>query len=219
MPKVGVIIVDPQLDFCSKAGSLYVPFGEECIVEINKLRSALNSLDVKHYYISKDWHPRDHVSFADNNNAALFSEIQVGGRTQVMWPRHCVQDTHGAEISPNLFTTQNDIIIHKGTRSDTDSYSAFGSEDGKSEITPLFIHLQNDAITHLVIVGLAFDFCVCSTAKDAHDYGFETAVCVSATGCVNDSGFLKERDNMLAKGIKIIADIEGVCGWVRSLNL
>jgi len=46
--------------------------------------------------ILKDWHPKDHISFASNHeNAEPFTEKHVKGKNwdivvQKMWPDHCV---------------------------------------------------------------------------------------------------------------------------------
>ena len=44
---------------------------------------------------------------------------------QIMWPRHCVQDTWGSECHPDLVRDESDVIVYKGTSATIDSYSAF----------------------------------------------------------------------------------------------
>jgi nicotinamidase/pyrazinamidase len=56
-----LIIVDVQNDFC-EGGSLAVPNANQVIPVINHFRERF-----EHVYISKDWHPADHCSFASNN--------------------------------------------------------------------------------------------------------------------------------------------------------
>ena len=216
--KVALIIVDPQHDFCSPTGALYVPSGEEVIPEINRLRQALDELGVKDYFMSKDWHPSNHVSFVTNNpGATLFSEVTLpDGVKQVMWPVHCVQQGSGAMFSSDLIIKNDDIIIEKGCKSDTDSYSAFGSEDGVKEITPLHQHLLKAAVTHVIVVGLAFDYCVSYTAKDASKFGFKTCVVLSATRSVSDETRVKETNNLTRIGVKLLNSIEETVEWVRS---
>jgi nicotinamidase/pyrazinamidase len=207
--KTALIIVDPQIDFCSPAGSLYVPFGEDVIREINKLRLECDKAKVEHCFISRDSHPLNHVSFVDSHpGSKLYEEIVfANGTKQVMWPRHCVQGSVGAEISPDLNTYNSDIIIDKGTQSHIDSYSAFGSEDG-TEKTPLLEHLIKANITHLIVVGLAFDYCVSYTAKDAAKHGFKVLVIGSATASTSEEGYVREKKEMESLGVRIIENIK-----------
>jgi nicotinamidase/pyrazinamidase len=185
---------------------------------VNKLRAALEP-KVQDFFVSKDWHPADHVSFVSNHpGAVVFSEITLDdGTSQVMWPPHCVENTPGAEVSPTLVLKVSDFIIHKGTRPNIDSYSAFGSANG-IEKTPLLDTLQKRGITHLIVVGLAFDFCVSFTAKDAAKYGFHTSVVLSATGCTSDQGFLRERNEMVQAGVQLLDDVPHAIEWVNKIT-
>lgn len=203
--KTALIIVDPQIDFCSKTGALFVPYAGEVILEINALREACE-FDL--CFISKDSHPPDHISFVDNNpGAELYKEIEINGVKQMMWPRHCVRGSVGSCITPYLHTLKSDIIIKKGCLKHTDSYSAFGSEDG-TEKTQLLKLLRDANITHVVVVGLAFDYCVCFTAKDSAKYGFQTSVISSATAATSSEGFTRAKLDMESCGINIFKNIK-----------
>jgi len=49
---------------------------------------------------TQDWHPADHISFFTNHEGkAAFETIDLGGREQILWPSHCVQNT---DLIPNL---------------------------------------------------------------------------------------------------------------------
>lgn len=86
-----------------------------------------------------------------------------------------------------LKTEELDTIVHKGTLDDQDAYSAFGC--GK-EITKLGAVLKENGIQKVFIVGLAFDFCVGSTAIDSAKNGFDTYILMDYTKSVAD-GFEK----------------------------
>lgn len=97
MPRA-LIIVDIQNDFCDR-GSLAVPEANQIIPIINSLRTKKWDLIV----FTKDWHPSDHISFAKNNNAKEYTKIKLkNGVDQMMWPKHCVQNTKGAELHKDL---------------------------------------------------------------------------------------------------------------------
>jgi nicotinamidase/pyrazinamidase len=143
-----LIIVDVQNDFCP-GGALAVPSGHEVIPVINRL--------LKHRWLSvatMDWHPDDHCSF----------EPQGGP-----WPPHCVQETAGAELHPELDTAQIKLTITKGSHPDEEAYSGFhGTELAKI--------LREKGVTGVVVCGIATDYCVRATAHDALQEGFEVLV-------------------------------------------
>lgn len=183
MPVFALIIVDPQTDFGSSSGSLYVPQGEQIVAATNELRAALAEKMGENVFITLDWHPADHISFYTNHEgAAPYTQLTLpNGEIQDMWPPHCVQGSDGAGILPGLVQQPTDTLVHKGCLQSVDSYSGFGSADGKSEITPLHAELQRRGVTHVFVCGLAFEFCVSATAKDAARLGYKTCVVSSAT--------------------------------------
>ena len=62
-----------------------------------------------------------------------------------------------------------------------DSYSGFGSAP---EVTTLLADLQSKGVTKLYCVGLAYDYCVGSTACDGAKNGFKTYLVSDATKSV-----------------------------------
>ncbi len=67
--------------------------------------------------LTRDWHPHDHTSFAENHpGSQLFQTIKLEdtGVEQVMWPTHCVQGTKGSEFHSDLEIIETDVIINKG---------------------------------------------------------------------------------------------------------
>jgi nicotinamidase/pyrazinamidase len=146
-----LIIVDYQNDFARPDGALSVPGGEEIAAPINA-HAASGDYDL--VLATRDWHPRDHGSFAAQ-----------GGP----WPEHCVQDTDGAALHPDLDTAPIDAIVDKGTDPGTDGYSGF-------DATGLAQRLRDDGVDAVTIVGLATDYCVRNTALDALREGFAVRV-------------------------------------------
>ena len=86
---------------------------------------------------------------------------------QKLWPAHCIQNSPGAELHPNLRIVdkntdpmkRNVIHVQKGSRSDIDSYSAF-FDNCKLNETTLNSDLKKYGITDLYVCGLAGDVCV-----------------------------------------------------------
>ena len=68
----------------------------------------------------------------------------------------------------------SDIILNKGLLVNVDSYSGFAfNSKGGSELKDI---LDEAKAKEVYVVGLAFDFCVGSTALDAKKCGFKTFV-------------------------------------------
>lgn len=183
LENTALVVVDVQNDFLPD-GNLAVPEGDEVIEIINKITRSIKFGGG--IYFSKDWHPWDHISFASNHNGKnVFSKtILNDGTEQMLWPDHCVQDTHGAEINCNVNIPEGAVVIHKGYTSDSDSYSAFGNGICLGRGTSLGAELRERNVKTVIIVGLAYDVCVLNTAVDAKKEGFDAIVlkdaCVSS---------------------------------------
>jgi len=151
-----LIIVDVQNDFCP-GGALPVPEGDEILDTVGLLAAGVPLV-----VATRDWHPPDHGSFVDQ-----------GG----VWPVHCVRDTPGAQLHPDL-RARIDAIIDKGHARDREGYSGF-------EGTTLERLLRERGIDTVHVVGLALDYCVKATALDARAAGFKVVVHSDATRAVN----------------------------------
>ncbi len=195
-----LIIIDLQNDFCP-GGALAVPEGDEIIPLINKL-----SKKFKRVVATQDWHPTDHISFAANHpKKKEYDLIEHKGIEQVLWPKHCVSGTKGAEFHPDLNTENVDLILRKGTNPEIDSYSAF-QENDKKTITGLEGYLKNLNVRQTYFCGLALDYCVFYSAMDSIKIGFETYVIIDGTrGIDSPKGNIDESLTVMKeKGIKII---------------
>ena len=203
---LALLIIDVQRDF-AEGGALAVPDGNAVVPKINALRAGLNR---PHIYKSQDWHPQDHTSFYTNNAGAVpFSTVELSSGPQVMWPPHCVQGSEGAEFISGLNhgDTDSDGIILKGTNPAVDSYSAFGdATPGHSlEKTELEINLAYDGVKTVVVCGLALDYCVSYTAKDAAAAGFKTYVVLDACRGIAAESIDKEIGEMTEAGVIIVS--------------
>ncbi|CAK9821764.1 Exosome complex component RRP4 [Anthophora retusa] len=190
-PKSAFLIVDVQNDFIT--GSLNIKQcaaqhdGSEVIEPINRL---LETVQFDAVFYSLDWHPMDHVSFIDNLHlrevdpssgiskeaAQVYDTVTFRGPPllkQRLWPRHCIQDSWGAELHKDLKIIDNGIKIYKGTNPEVDSYSVFWDNKKMME-TSLSSQLQGKNATDIYICGLAYDVCVGATAVDALKSGYRT---------------------------------------------
>lgn len=191
-----LIVVDVQNGF-TPGGNLAVANADEIIPKINQLAQKF-----EHIVLTQDWHPDQHISFADNHpNKKPFETIELDYGRQVLWPKHCVQGTHDAEFHPHLNIPTAQLIIRKGCHQNIDSYSAFMEADRKTP-TGLNGYLREHQISTVFIVGIATDFCVAWTAIDAAELGFDTYVIEDACKAIDLNGSLQQAwQDMLQKGV------------------
>jgi nicotinamidase/pyrazinamidase len=165
-----LILVDLQYDFCP-GGALAVAHGDETIEVANRLIPYFSTV-----VATQDWHPADHDSFAIRHPGKQPGDvIELAGAPQVLWPPHCVQGTHGAELHADLRRTKITEVFHKGTDRTIDSYSGF-FDNGHKKATGLAEWLRERWITRVYVMGLATDYCVKATVLDARGLGFDTWV-------------------------------------------
>lgn len=195
-----LILIDLQNDFC-EGGSLAVS-------EADVVISCANILQEKFDFIvaTKDWHPKEHVSFAENHpGKSIGDAIIVNGVEQRLWPVHCVQHTPGAEFHPELNTSRIKQIFFKGSDKTVDSYSAFFDNKHLRE-TGLGHYLKASQIEEVYLMGLATDYCVKYSCLDAISLGFNTFVVEDACrGVECQRGDVKNAFSaMQAKGAYLI---------------
>ena len=156
-----LLIVDVQNDFLP-GGSLAVARGDEVVAVLNRY---LQIFTVKKLpvYATRDWHTLRHCSFRAR-----------GGP----WPPHCVADTRGAQFAAALKLPPSAVVISKATSAEQDAYSGF-------EGTDLDTSLRAANITRLYIGGLATDYCVLNTVRDALRLGYEVQLLGDAIRAVD----------------------------------
>lgn len=163
-PRTALVVVDVQNDFADPGGSLYVREGERVVPVANGEIAEAEAAGAFIVY-TQDWHPETTLHFEKD-----------GG----LWPVHCVHDTWGAELHPDLLV--QGPVVRKGT-SGEDGYSAFSVRDplsGAAASTQLQ-SLLDPSVRRLVIVGLAGDYCVRETALDGRRLGYDVEVPLGLT--------------------------------------
>jgi nicotinamidase/pyrazinamidase len=178
-PGDALIIVDVQNDFCA-GGALAIENGDDVVPVLNRWIAAAVAKRVP-IYVSRDWHPVGHISFAPQ-----------GGP----WPPHCIQDSEGARFHPQLHLPDSVVKITKGVRFDQDQNSVFDQ-------TGLSYQLRLTGITRLWVGGLAEDVCVLATVLDARRDGFEAVLIENATKSVSRERSEAARRQMREAGAMI----------------
>jgi nicotinamidase/pyrazinamidase len=162
--KKALIVVDMQNDFCG-GGAQEVSGAEDAMSAIN----ALPDDDYEAIVFTMDWHPANHCSFGENDEA---------------WPVHCVANTEGAELHPDLSPhsgIEARMCFYKGADPDVEEYSALDPTTTPNALTEFLGEL---GVKVLDVVGVATNYCVKETAEDAITEGYDANVllwcCVAA---------------------------------------
>ncbi|MBK9130824.1 MAG: isochorismatase family protein [Gammaproteobacteria bacterium] len=166
-----LIVVDVQKDFLP-GGRLAVPHGDEVIPVLNRYISLFQGRGLP-VFLTRDWHPPEHCSFQSR-----------GGP----WPSHCVAATAGAEFASTLDIPTGTPVISKGTERGKDAYSGF-------EGTDLDRRLEKLGVSRVFVGGLATDYCVLNTVRDALAGGLRVVLLRDACRAVN----VQARDGVRAE--------------------
>ncbi|MBA4396052.1 MAG: nicotinamidase [Syntrophus sp. (in: bacteria)] len=165
-PGDALSVTDVQNDFLP-GGALGVAGGDRIIPPLNRV-IALFHKDNLPLFFTRDWHPPDHCSFQSQ-----------GGR----WPPHCAQNTPGADFALGLNIPQSAVIISKGTQKDSEQYSTFYGRDAAGH--PQSDLMKKFGVRRIFIAGLATDYCVLNSVKDALAAGHEVYVLADAVCAVD----------------------------------
>ncbi len=156
-----LLIADVQHDFLP-GGALGISGGNEIVPVLLTYIHRFHSKALP-IFLTRDWHPANHCSFKSQ-----------GGP----WPVHCVAGSPGS-LPPRAFEAPlSAVIIYKAIDPNEEAYSAF-------QHTPLHRHLQAVGVQRLFIGGLATDYCVLNTVKDARALGYEVYLLIDGIKAVN----------------------------------
>ena len=193
-----LVIIDVQNDFLIN-GSLEVPNGNDVIEPINHI--------IENYALvvaTKDWHPLNHVSFASNHPGKKIGDVvKVNNLDQILWPKHCVQESRGSDFPTILNFKAINKIIYKGTNSQIDSYSGF-HDNGKIRSTGLSDYLKSNNVTSIDFVGLATEYCVKFSVLDSIKEGIKTRVILKGIKGIDFEESSKALNEMESKGADLL---------------
>ena len=104
-----------------------------------------------------------------------------------MFPPHCVKDTEGSKIIPELEVLERDKIIKKRR------YSAFYGTD-------LDLFLRDNQVEEIYLVGVCTNICVLYTAADARNISYKVNIYKDGVASFDEEAHkfaLKELENTL----------------------
>jgi nicotinamidase/pyrazinamidase len=180
-----LIIVDVQNDFC-EGGSLAVAGGAAVARAISSHLRADGAgyaqvVATKDSHVDPGSHFSDHPDYAES------------------WPPHCVAGTSGAEFHPDLDTSPITTVFFKGAHAA--AYSGF--EGAEETGTLLADWLRSRDVDEVDVVGIATDYCVRATARDAVRGGFATRVLLDLTAGVAPDSTAAAVEELRAAGVQL----------------
>lgn len=183
-----LIVVDVQNDFLP-GGRLGVNDGDAVVPVLNRYIARFREAGLP-VVATRDWHPPGHCSFTAQ-----------GG----IWPEHCVADTDGAAFAAGLELPDDAMVVSKADTVEADAYSGFQG-------TELAAELNRRGVTRVFVGGLATDYCVLNTVRDALAADFEAILLADAVRAVDvePGDGARAIEQMRAKGATTITveDIE-----------
>ena len=149
-PQAGdaLLIINVQRDFLA-GGALPIPAAETVIAPLNTCIAQFAAANLP-VFATREWHPPDHCSFRAQGGA---------------WPANCVAGSAGAQFPAVLELPAATHVVSKAMRSDVNTYSDFANTD-------LHQQLQRLGVCRLMVGGLATDYSVLYTVRDALRLGY-----------------------------------------------
>ena len=180
MPRA-LIVVDVQKDFV-EGGTLACAGGKALASAISDY--ILKSGDSYEVVVaSKDWHP---VDFEDEH----FKQF----------PLHCIAGSPGSEFADELNAQAIDEVFYKGQSHA--GFSAFQGINTDDEELHLYLteRMQIDTVD---IVGIATDYCVYETAKQAWNLNYVTMVIADLCVPVDKEAALAKLQDLSNIGVQL----------------
>ncbi|CAL6072493.1 Pyrazinamidase/nicotinamidase [Hexamita inflata] len=180
-----LLIVDMQYDFM-EGGPLAVAGGLSLIPNIQKITTEYDNI-----FSTQDFHPKNHIGFASSHNMTPFT--QKDG--EMLWPDHCIENTKGAQIVAEL-----DNCIPQKNKYLKGLYKTNGYSIGEHAEFMNMIK-QFDQVD---ICGVAFDYCVKSSAISIVKNVKHTRVLTKLCKSVNPQDDAKFRTELISAGVELI---------------
>jgi nicotinamidase/pyrazinamidase len=186
-----LIVVDVQNDFC-EGGSLAVSGGAMVAAAITK-HLTRTSYDL--VVASMDWHE------AGTDNCGHIALPPSRPDFIDSWPEHCIAESAGAQLHPHLDTALIDVLIRKGYG--VPAYSAFeGVDEHGSTLAQV---LAAKGIDHVVVCGLATDYCVAATVRSSLAAGLATTLLMELTAAVHQNSVDAVDAELRAAGARVVS--------------
>jgi nicotinamidase/pyrazinamidase len=186
-------------------GELPVADGEQIVSPVNALLKAAGAHGIA-TFTTQDWHPRETAHFAAEPNFTT------------TWPVHCVAETPGAELHPDIELSDATERFIKGFEplergEDDTSYSGSNAINADGESLPNW--LRSEGVTEVALGGLALDYCVKATALDLkQEAGLDVTVITDSTRAITPETGRQALEELEAAGVRLATTAE----WLERLE-
>jgi len=128
-----------------------------------------------------------------------------GDNVEEHWPVHAIPGTEGFELIPGLpRPTDYDFFVWKGVELDMHPYGACYHDISEAMSTGVVEWLKARAVSHVLVGGLATDFCVWATARQLQKAGFQVILNRAATRGISEESVEESLAAMEKAGIEFI---------------
>ncbi|HVL49707.1 MAG TPA: cysteine hydrolase [Candidatus Thermoplasmatota archaeon] len=198
--RTAFLSIDMQIDFAGDRGYVDVmgyPLENtaRAIAPIQRSLEAVRGTDITVVH-TREGHLPD-LSDAPYNkllrSKIIGNGVGIGEAPEGGLGRLLVRGDTNWDIIDELYPLPGEIVVDKAGK-------------GALAVSTLFMRLQNQGITHLVITGITTDVCVDTIMTQANDLGFWCMLLKDCTGATDDKNY--------EAAVKMIKMQGGVFGWV-----
>ena len=192
MQNTALVVVDMQYDFID--GSLACQNADNAISQTLKFIDKHTKgqggeeheiLDTFPILFTRDYHPADHSSFAEQ-----------GGT----WPAHCVAGSHGAQIHEALTPyVCEELTFDKGCNKSVEQYSGFDGQNNAEQTLGKILEMLDT--TDVYVCGIATEYCVRNTCEDLKKAGYKVHLLSECLAYVDENGHRQALQEMSNNGI------------------
>lgn len=121
------------------------------------------------------------------------------------WSSHCVVGTQGFELLDGLPHPQAyEYFVWKGIEGDLHPFGACYHDVSENRSTGVIEFLRAQGITRVIVGGLAYDYCVKSTALQLAKAGFEVLIPLEAVRAISQATADQATQELKAAGVTIV---------------
>lgn len=132
-----------------------------------------------------------------------------GVNVEEHWPVHAVPGTEGFELIPELPRPADyDFFVWKGVELDMHPYGACYHDIPEQMSTGVIEWLKARDVSHVLVGGLATDFCVKATALQLQNAGFQVILNLAATRGIAEDSVREALATMQDAGIETIDSVD-----------
>jgi len=202
--KIASFDVDAQCTFSPLCpDELPVPEGDAIVGELNR-QARLAGFRIG----SKDAHSPKAVWVTDDPDKIGQPGV-AGANVEEHWPVHAVPGTRGFELLPELpKPAAYDFFVWKGVELDMHPYGACYHDIAETLSTGVIEWLRSREVSHVLVGGLATDYCVRATALQLAGAGFEVLLNLAACRGIDQDSTEHALKQMRSAGVTILTDLD-----------